>query len=117
MLDVSSAAGQLTPRHPVGEGGWPLAYAVTKAGFHRIADMLALEYGDAGVRAFNVNPGFVATERVRAVEDLAFVADRGVAPEVVGRVVAWFVTMGQHRLENGSYHQVQDLARELGYLP
>ena len=117
VLDVSSAAGQLTPRHPVGEGGWPLAYAVTKAGFHRIADMLALEYGDAGVRAFNVNPGFVATERVRAVEDLGFVADRGIAPEVVGRVVAWFVTTGQHQLENGSYHQVQDLARELGYLP
>ena len=66
VLDISSAAGQLTPRHPVGEGGWPLSYAVTKAGFHRIADMLALECGDAGVRAFNLNPGFVGTERVRA---------------------------------------------------
>ena len=117
LLDISSAAGQLTPQRPVGEGGWPLAYAVTKAGFHRIADMLALEYGAAGLRAFNLNPGFVATERVRAVEDLAFVADRGVAPEFVGRVVAWFATTGQHRFDNGSYHQVTDLARELGYLP
>ncbi len=117
VIDISSAAGQLTPRRPVGEGGWPLAYAVTKAGFHRIADMLALEYGDAGVRAFNLNPGFVATERVLAVEDLAFVADRGVRPEVVGRVVAWFAATGQHRLENGSYHQVTELARELRYLP
>jgi NAD(P)-dependent dehydrogenase (short-subunit alcohol dehydrogenase family) len=79
--------------------------------------MLALEYGAAGVRAFNLNPGFVATERVLAVEDLAFVADRGVAPEFVGRVVAWFATTGQHRFDNGSYHQVTDLARELGYLP
>ncbi len=117
LLDISSAAGQVTPRRPVGEGGWPVAYAVTKAGFHRIADMLALEYGDAGVRAFNLNPGFVATERVLAVEDLAFVADRGIAPEVVGRVVAWFASTGQHRFENGTYHQVVDLARELGYLP
>jgi NAD(P)-dependent dehydrogenase (short-subunit alcohol dehydrogenase family) len=116
VVDITSAAGQLTPHRPVGEGGWPLAYAVTKAGFHRIADMLALEYGDAGVRAFNLNPGFVATERVRAADALAFVADRGVAPEVVGRVVAWFVTTGQHRSENGSYHQVADLARELGFL-
>ena len=117
VLDITSAAGQLVPPRPVGEGGWPLTYAVTKAGFHRIADMLALEYGDAGIRAFNLNPGFVATERVRAVEDLGFVADRGIEPEVVGRVVAWFVTTGQHQLRNGSYHQVPDLARELGYLP
>jgi len=117
VLDISSAAGQLTPRHPVGEGGWTLSYAVTKAGFHRIADMIALEYGEAGVRAFNLNPGFVATERVLAVKELAFVADRGIAPEIVGRVVAWFATTGQHRFENGSYHQVPALARELGYLP
>ncbi len=90
---------------------------MTKAGFHRIADMIALEYGDAGVRAFNLNPGFVATERVLAVKELAFVADKGIAPDVVGRVVAWFATTGSHGFENGSYHQVTDLARELGFLP
>jgi NAD(P)-dependent dehydrogenase (short-subunit alcohol dehydrogenase family) len=117
VLDISSAAGQHTPRHSLGEGGWALAYAVTKAGFHRIADMLAFECGDAGIRAFNLNPGFVATERVLAVEDLAFVADKGIAPEVVGRVVAWFATTGQHRFENGTSHQVRDLACDLGYLP
>ena len=117
VLDISSGAGQLTPRHPVGEGGWTLSYAVTKAGFHRIADMIALECGDLGVRAFNLNPGFVATERVRAVRELAFVADRGIAPGVVGRVVAWFATTGQHRFENGTYHQLPEFARELGYLP
>ena len=117
VLDITSAAGQITPRRPVGEGGWTLSYAVTKAGFHRIADMIALEYGDAGIRAFNLNPGFVATERVLAVKELAFVADKGIAPEVVGRVVAWFATTGRHRFENGTYHQVPDLARELGYLP
>ena len=114
VLDISSAAGQHTPPHPVGEGGWALSYAVTKAGFHRIADMLALECGEAGVRAFNLNPGFVATERVQAVGELAFVADRGIAPEVVGRVVAWFVTIGHHRFENGTYHQLTDLVCEIG---
>jgi NAD(P)-dependent dehydrogenase (short-subunit alcohol dehydrogenase family) len=116
VLDISSAAGQHTPNKPVGEGGWALSYAVTKAGFHRIADMLALECGDAGIRAFNLNPGFVATERVLAVEDLDFVAKKGIAPEVVGRVVAWFVTTGQHQFENGTSHDVRDLACELGLL-
>jgi NAD(P)-dependent dehydrogenase (short-subunit alcohol dehydrogenase family) len=117
VLDISSHAGQRTPRRPVGEGGWALSYAVTKAGFHRIADMVALECGDAGVRAFNLNPGFVTTERVLASEELAFVAERGVAPNVVGRVVAWFATTGQQRYDNGSYLHLRDLAEELGYLP
>jgi NAD(P)-dependent dehydrogenase (short-subunit alcohol dehydrogenase family) len=116
VLDITSAAGQLTPRCPVGRGGWALSYAVTKAGFHRIADMLALECGDAGVRAFNLNPGFVGTERVLASDELAFVAEKGVPPELIGRVVAWFATTGQHRYENGSYLQLSDLARELEHL-
>ena len=117
VIDISSAAGQYTPRQPVGEGGWALSYAVTKAGFHRLADMLALECGDAGIRAFNLNPGFVATERVLAVEELAFVAERGIAPAIVGQVVAWFATSGHEQFANGTYHQVPDLARELGLVP
>jgi NAD(P)-dependent dehydrogenase (short-subunit alcohol dehydrogenase family) len=116
VLDISSDAGRYTPHHRVGEGGWALAYAVTKAGFHRIADMLALECGDAGIRAFNLNPGFVATERVLAAEELSFVADKGISPDVVGRVVTWFVTAGQHKFDNGTSHQVRDFARELGYV-
>lgn len=117
VLDISSGAGQHTPRQPVGEGGWALAYAVSKAGFDRIADMLALECGDAGIRAFNLNPGFVATERVLAAPELAFVAEKGIAPEVVGLVVAWFATTGQQRFDNGTSHDVHALACELGYLP
>jgi NAD(P)-dependent dehydrogenase (short-subunit alcohol dehydrogenase family) len=117
VLDISSEAGQRTPHHPVGEGGWALSYAVTKAGFHRIADMIALECGHAGLRAFNLNPGFVRTERVLASDELAFVAGRGIEPHVVGRVVAWFATTGQQKYDNGSYLHVQDLANELGYLP
>jgi NAD(P)-dependent dehydrogenase (short-subunit alcohol dehydrogenase family) len=115
VLDVSSEAGQRTPRHPVGEGGWALSYAVTKAGFHRIADMIALECGPAGVRSFNLNPGFVRTERVLASDELAFVAGRGIAPHTVGRAVAWFATTGQQKYDNGSYLHLQDLAEELGY--
>lgn len=117
VIDISSGAGQHTPRQAVGDGGWALAYAVSKAGFHRMADMLALECGDAGIRAFNLNPGFVATERVLASPELAFVAEKGIHPEVVGRVVAWFATSGQQGFDNGTSHDVQALAAELGYLP
>jgi len=108
FCNVTSAAGQNTPRAPVGHGGWALAYAVTKAGFHRIADMLAVEYGDRGIRAFNVNPGFVATERVVAAgAKLEFVARKGITPEMVGEAIAALID--DPSVPNGGY--VQALAK------
>jgi NAD(P)-dependent dehydrogenase (short-subunit alcohol dehydrogenase family) len=113
VVGVTSAAGQNTPRQPVGEGGWSLAYAVTKAGFHRIADMLVVEYGDRGIRAFNVNPGFVATERVVAAgERLDFVAKRGIAPGIIGTAIASLID--DPDLVNGGYVQALDRAIDLG---
>lgn len=110
---ITSGAGQTTPRTPVGRGGWPLAYSVTKAGFHRIADMLMVEYGDQGIRAFNVNPGFVATERVLAAgEQLEFVAKHGITPEVIGTAIAHLID--DPSVPNGGYVQALDTARSLG---
>ena len=110
---VTSAAGQVTPRSPVGAGGWPLAYSVTKAGFHRIADMLVVEYGDRAIRAFNVNPGFVATERVVAAgAQLNFVAKHGITPNVTGEAIAHLID--DPEVPNGGYVQALDTARALG---
>lgn len=115
VVGITSGAGQVTPHAPVGEGGWPLLYAVTKAGFHRIADMLAVEYAERGIRAFNVNPGYVATERVLAAgTQLDFVAKHGVTPEVVGAAVAHLID--DPSVVNGSYVQAVDTARALGLL-
>lgn len=113
VCGITSGAGQTTPRHPVGHGGWPLAYSVTKAGFHRIADMLVVEYGDQGIRAFNVNPGFVATERVVAAgAQLEFVAKHGITPNVIGTAIAHLIDDPQ--VPNGGYVQAVDTARALG---
>jgi NAD(P)-dependent dehydrogenase (short-subunit alcohol dehydrogenase family) len=117
VIDITSPAGLLTPRRPVGEGGWAMGYAASKAGFHRIADMLALEYGTAGIRAFNIDPGFVATERVKAASSLSFVEKLGVAPDIVGEATAWFIAGGHAEYLNGSYHHAQDFARDLGLMP
>lgn len=107
FLNITSGAGQHTPANAAGEGGWALVYAATKAGFHRIADMLALEYGDRGIRAVNVNPGFVATERVLAAgEQLAFVASRGARPSAIGE--ACVAILADDTIENGSYVQAVD---------
>ncbi len=108
FVNITSAAGQYTPARPIGQGGFALTYAATKAGFHRIADMLALEYGNDGIRAFNINPGFIATERVLAAESLRFVADQGQPPEMVGRAVV--ALLDDPTAANGSYLQAQQLA-------
>lgn len=116
VCNITSAAGQTTPSAPVGSGGWPLAYSVTKAGFHRIADMLVVEYGDRGIRAFNVNPGYVATERVVAAGDqLEFVAKHGFTPDVIGTAIAHLID--DPTVANGSYVQALDAARSLGLVP
>jgi NAD(P)-dependent dehydrogenase (short-subunit alcohol dehydrogenase family) len=116
VCDITSAAGQTTPRSPVGQGGWPLAYSVTKAGFHRIADMLVVEYGDQGIRAFNVNPGYVATERVVAAgAQLDFVSKYGITPDLVGTAIADLID--DPSVPNGGYVQALDRARELGLVP
>jgi NAD(P)-dependent dehydrogenase (short-subunit alcohol dehydrogenase family) len=113
VCGITSGAGQTTPRAPVGQGGWPLAYSVTKAGFHRIADMLMVEYGERGIRAFNVNPGFVATERVVAAgSQLDFVAKHGITPEVIGAAIAHLID--DPSVPNGGYVQGLDTARALG---
>ena len=109
---ITSGAGQTTPRAKVGNGGWPLAYSVTKAGFHRIADMLVVEYGEQGIRAFNVNPGFVATERVVAAgAQLEFVAKHGITPSVIGSAIAHLID--DPDVPNGGYVQALDTARAL----
>lgn len=40
-----------------------MGYAMTKAAFERVARLLEVEHGADGTRAFNIDPGHVATER------------------------------------------------------
>ena len=59
VVNITSAAGQNVPRSPVGQGGWPLAYSVTKAGMLQLMRIAALEGGPIGVRTNAVNPDAV----------------------------------------------------------
>ncbi len=71
IVGVTSHVATADPPGPVGRGGWGLAYAASKAAFHRIAPLVAVELGGQGIRAFNLDPGYVengatAGERRRA---------------------------------------------------
>ena len=61
IVNVTSAVAITDPPTPAGEGGWGLGYAMSKGAFHRLAGILAVEYPD--IRVFNLEPGYVVTER------------------------------------------------------
>jgi NAD(P)-dependent dehydrogenase (short-subunit alcohol dehydrogenase family) len=117
VINIGSGSGKWKLKMPIGSGGPQLAYCAAKAGFHRAADRLAFEYGDQGIIAFTVDPGFVATERTKMVTELGEIAARGVEPSVVGAAITWLATTGATTEKNGSYHEAQEIARHMGLLP
>jgi NAD(P)-dependent dehydrogenase (short-subunit alcohol dehydrogenase family) len=114
IFNITSDAGKRTPERMADNGGWSLMYAATKAGFHRMADMLAHEYGHEGIRCLNINPGLVATERVLdSGADLEWISRAGVTPEVIGVAISHLVQ--DPLIENGTYvHAQQYLCEALG---
>ncbi len=116
IANMTSGAAYLEPTAPIGEGGWALSYGVSKAGLHRFAEQLVVEHAADGIRAFNLQPGYVATERVLAAgEKLAFVARHAAPVELVGESIAAILDAPE-RYENGSTIHVQDVGRELGVM-
>ena len=93
IVDVTSHTATADPPGPVGEGGWGLAYAASKAAFHRFAPLLAVELGHRGIRAYNVDPGYVDTERQQAnAAALGLVGHySGAPPSVPAAAIAWLV--------------------------
>jgi NAD(P)-dependent dehydrogenase (short-subunit alcohol dehydrogenase family) len=102
IVDVTSHTAIADPPGPVGQGGWGVAYAASKAASHRFAPLLAVELGDRGIRAYNLDPGYVETERqlVNAAA-LGLVGHySGAPPTVPAAAIVW---MADHpeALENG----------------
>lgn len=118
IVNLASTSGRMDPPAPAGQGGWGLGYGASKAALHRIAGMLAVELGDRGILAFNLSPGFVATERIAMdMGDFGFDATRGAPADVVGAVAAWLATAPEAAAKNGKWIEAQDLCRELDLLP
>lgn len=119
IIDVTSHVAVADPPAPPGLGGWGFAYAASKGAFHRMAGILAVELGDRGIRAYNLDPGFVDTERQLAnANALGFEGRyRGAPPTVPGAVVAWLATAPEAASLNGQTVRAQKLALDLGLHP
>ena len=116
IIDITSAAGITDPPAPAGEGGWGLAYAASKAAFHRVAAHLAVEFGPRGIRAFNVEPGMVMTEKMAMNQKAMGLENKFpvAPPSVPASVVAWLATDPEAADHNGETFTAQNFAKDRG---
>jgi NAD(P)-dependent dehydrogenase (short-subunit alcohol dehydrogenase family) len=118
IVTITSSAGLTPPPAPAGRGGWGLAYAVGKAAGHQLVGTLHAEYGMTGLRTFNVEPGFVATERNEiVVKDFGYDVVHGAPPGVIGAVVAWLATATESKDLAGTTIDAQQFCRDMGLYP
>lgn len=116
-ISLVSGASVLDPPHRADEGGWGFLYGAQKAALYRLAGVLNTEYGASGIRAYNLQPGVVATEILRASlgTDGPLEKEWGIAsPEVPAAAIEWLIRedLGGEHLGSGVH--AQKLAKELG---
>jgi NAD(P)-dependent dehydrogenase (short-subunit alcohol dehydrogenase family) len=118
LVDISSLVAWADPPAPAGDGGWGLGYAFSKGALHRVVGVLHQEVGPQGVVCVNIDPGFIATERMAAdMGEFGFDASAGAPPDVIGAVVAWLAT-DDHALEwAGRLVPAQQLCHDLELIP
>ncbi|MFI5046430.1 MAG: SDR family NAD(P)-dependent oxidoreductase [Acidimicrobiia bacterium] len=118
VINITSGAGYHDPPAAAGQGGWGLGYASSKSAMHRIAGVLALETKERGIKSFNVQPGFIATERIRQdMGSFGFDASQGAPAEVIGKVCVWLLESPDAADLNGQTIEAQEHASALGLLP
>ena len=121
IVNVTSAVATTDPPAPAGQGGWGMGYAMSKGALHRMAGILAVELGPRGIRAFNVEPGYVLTERMAINQtELGFEGVyRGAPPSVPAAVVTWLASApaDEARELNGTTVSAQRFALERGLHP
>lgn len=112
IVNVTSAVAITDPPAPAGEGGWGAAYAMSKGAFHRMVGILAVEY--PALRFFNVEPGYVVTERMEVnAKSLGLEGVYpGAPPTVPAAVIAWLASSPDAAELNGQTVSAQRFAKE-----
>jgi NAD(P)-dependent dehydrogenase (short-subunit alcohol dehydrogenase family) len=95
-----------------------LGYRLGKAAGHTLVGSLQAEYGAAGVRAFNVNPGFTLTERNSLdAEEFGFDPRTACPPAAVAAAITWLVTSAEADPLQRTNIEAQDLVLERQLYP
>ena len=119
IIDVYSGSATTDPPGPPDAGGWGLAYSASKAAFGRIAGAVNAEYRERGVRAFNLDPGFVVTESGTVRGGTADIAHRGfdtTSPHAAATVAVHLATSPDADRLLGKVVRAPKLAADLALL-
>jgi NAD(P)-dependent dehydrogenase (short-subunit alcohol dehydrogenase family) len=117
VVNMSSSSVFLDPIGTVHDNGWSFCYVAAKAGIDQMASMVNVELGDRGIRAFTVEPGFVAYGADFA-ETLAKYPGRPISPpESIGPAVVWLVESPDADRLLRKRVSLPDLAHRQGLLP
>ncbi|MCU1396678.1 MAG: oxidoreductase [Ilumatobacteraceae bacterium] len=119
IINMVSGSARQDPIAPAGLGGWGIGYSASKAAFARVAGGIEAEFSKFGIRAFNVDPGNVITEKRKALRpDDAFSGNYGSEPaEATGAVVAWLATSPDATSMVGKWIYAPKLCADRGLLP
>jgi NAD(P)-dependent dehydrogenase (short-subunit alcohol dehydrogenase family) len=118
-ITISSGAGyDWYPTHQPGKGGAGLGYRIGKAAGHTLVGSILVEHSAAGIRAFNVDPGFVRTERNEVMaREAGFDPNTAAPPAAIAAVVAWMATNSEADYLQREDNEAQKLAVELNLYP
>lgn len=91
IINMMSYTAFHNPPAPADKGGWGFAYPSSKAALGRMAGSLRAEHADSGVRVFNLEPGTVVTEVMKAagISEEVMKRFRPCTPQTIAAVVAW----------------------------
>ena len=118
FVTISSGAGTaFYPRNKPGQAGVGLGYRIGKAAGHTLVGSILAEHADQGIRAFNVEPGYVVTERNSLDAGANGYNLVGAPPEAVGEAVAWLVDAPEATELMWGDVSAQALALEKGLVP
>ena len=117
IVNMSSSSVFLEPIGTVKKNGWSFCYVSAKAGVDQLASILNVEHGHQGIRAFNVEPGFVAYG-ADFQEMLDKYPGRPVSPpECIGPALLWLVRSPDADRLMKKRVSLPDLTNKLGLLP
>jgi hypothetical protein len=122
IVNMTSNAGQLDPMNKPGEGGWGFAYGASKSAFHRLAPFIHVEHHDQGIRAYNLDPGFVPTEAQRATLGKnnpiyeKYIAG-GAPPSVPAAMLVWILTTEEGRSRSGETFHAPSFVKQHQLVP
>lgn len=91
IVNMSSTSVVMDPPGTVQASGWSFAYVAAKAGVDRLASILNVELGDKGIRAFTVEPGFVAYGERLAIAIEKYPGMPVSPPESIGPAIVWLL--------------------------